>query len=115
MQALGGENFLNMEDRIETGRAYSFYRDQISGLSIANIYTRYITVAPEKTGEDLGQREREAFGKNEDSAVLFTENGGWEINWRGSKELPKDRSTGIATPLSATSSTFCACGCTSRE
>jgi hypothetical protein len=22
---------------------------------------------------------------------MFNENGGWEINWRGSKELPKDR------------------------
>src|SRR5580700_5214763 len=91
VQALGGENFLNMQDRIETGRAYSYYRDQISGLSIAKIYTRYITVAPDKSGEEVAQREREAFGKNEDSSVMFNENGGWEINWRGSKELPKDR------------------------
>jgi hypothetical protein len=91
VQALGGENFLNMQDRIETGRAYSYYRDQISGLSIAKIYTRYITVAPGKSGEEVAQREREAFGKNEDSSVLFTENGGWEINWRGSKELEKER------------------------
>jgi hypothetical protein len=90
VQALGGENFLHMQDRIESGRAYSFYREQISGLSIAKIYTRYITVAPGKSGEDVGQRERQAFGKNEDSAVLFTESGGWEINWLGSKELPKD-------------------------
>jgi hypothetical protein len=90
VQALGGENFLKMEDRIESGRAYSFYREQISGLSIAKIYTRYITVAPGKSGEEVGQRERQAFGKNEDSAVLFTEAGGWEINWLGSKELPKD-------------------------
>ena len=91
VQALGGENFLNMQDRIETGRAYSYYRDQISGLSIAKIYTRYITVAPGKSGEEVAQREREAFGKTEDSSVIFTENGGWEVNWRGSKELPKDR------------------------
>jgi hypothetical protein len=91
VQALGGENFLNMQDRIETGRAYSYYRDQISGLSIAKIYTRYITVAPDKSGEEVAQREREAFGKTEDSSVIFTENGGWEVNWRGSKELPKDR------------------------
>ena len=48
IQALGGDNFLTMEDRIESGRAYSFYNDQISGLSIAKIYTRYITVAPEQ-------------------------------------------------------------------
>jgi len=91
IQALGGENFLTMQDRIESGRAYSFYREQISGLSIAKIYTRYLTVAPDKTGELIGQRERQAFGKNEDSSVLFTENGGWEISWRGAKEFPKDR------------------------
>lgn len=91
VEALGGNAFLTMEDRTEAGRAYSYYHDQISGLSIAKIYTRYITVAPNKTGELQGQRERQAFGKNEDSAVLFTEDGGWEISWRGAKELPKDR------------------------
>jgi hypothetical protein len=91
IQALGGDNFLKMEDRIETGRAYSFYRDNISGRDIARIYTRYITVPTGKTSGVLGQRERDAFGKQEESAVLFTENGAWEINWRGSKELPKDR------------------------
>jgi hypothetical protein len=91
VEALGGQKFLKMEDRIESGRAYSFYREQISGLSIAKIYTRYITIPAGKTGEVLGVRERQAFGKNEDSSVLFNENGAWEITWRGAKELPKDR------------------------
>jgi hypothetical protein len=91
VEALGGNAFLTMEDRTESGRAYSYYHDQISGLSIAKIYTRYITVAPNKTGELQGQREHQVFGKNEDSGVLFTEDGGWEITWRGAKELPKDR------------------------
>ena len=46
MAALGGQKFLTMEDRVESGRAYSFYRDQdLSGLSIATIYTRYFNVA----------------------------------------------------------------------
>jgi hypothetical protein len=91
IQALGGERFLTMQDRVESGRAYSFYREQITGLSIAKIYTRYITVAPDKSGTEIGQRERESFGKDEDVAVLFNESGGWDVNWRGSKELPKDR------------------------
>lgn len=91
VDALGGKSFLNMEDRVESGRAYSFYREEISGLSMAKIYTRYITVAAGKTGEQIGVREREAFDKNEDSAVLFNENGAWEITYRGAKELPKDR------------------------
>src|SRR5580765_765907 len=68
--ALGGQKFLTMQDRIEKGRAYSFFHDQISGLSVAKIYTRYIYVAPDRTGIDLGVQEREAFGKNEDYYVL---------------------------------------------
>ena len=68
--ALGGDKFLEMQDRVETGRAYSFYRDKLSGLSIAKIYTRYITVDPTKSAHDLGVRERQSFGKNEDSAVV---------------------------------------------
>jgi hypothetical protein len=89
--ALGGSKFLAMEDRIESGRAYSFYREQLSGLSIARIYTRYLAVAPNKTGEDLGVRERQAFGKNDDWAVVFREDGAWELTYRGAKELPSDR------------------------
>ena len=90
--ALGGEKFLKMEDRIESGRAYSFYREELNGLSIATIYTRYITVAAGKTGEDLGVRERQAFGKNEEYGyTLFREDGAWEVTFRGAKDLPKDR------------------------
>jgi hypothetical protein len=89
--ALGGDKFLNMEDRVESGRAYSFYNDRLSGLSIAKIYTRYVTVAEGRTGQDLGVRERQAFGKNEDSATVFREDRAAEVNWRGAKELPADR------------------------
>lgn len=88
--ALGGENFLNMEDRVETGRAYSFYHDALSGLTIAKIYTRYLTVPPQKSGQDLGVRERQAFGKNEDTAVVFREDAASNVNWRGAKAVPKE-------------------------
>lgn len=88
--ALGGGKFLQMEDRVETGRAYSFYRERLSGLSIAKIYTRYLTVPPAKSGEDLGLRERQAFGKNEDSAIVFREDGGANVTYRGSKAMPKE-------------------------
>src|SRR5580692_10856847 len=59
--ALGGPKFLSMQDRVESGRAYSFYRDKISGLSLAVIYTHYLPVPENKTGQDLAVREREAF------------------------------------------------------
>ena len=89
--ALGGRNFLAMQDRIEKGRAYSFFHDQLSGLSIAKIYTRYIPVPPDRSGIDLGIQERQAFGKNEDYFVLFRQEGAWEVTFRGPKELEKDR------------------------
>jgi hypothetical protein len=91
LAALGGQKFLNMQDRIETGRAYSFFHDQLSGLSVARIYTRYIPVAPDRTGIDLGIQERQAFGKNEDYYVLFRQEGAWEVTFRGPKELETDR------------------------
>jgi hypothetical protein len=91
--ALGGQKFLTMEDRVETGRVYSFYRQQISGFDRAHIYTRYVTVAEGKTGQELGVLERDAFGKNEDSYTLFRENRGWDVNFHGARELPKDQFT----------------------
>jgi hypothetical protein len=92
--ALGGERFLSMQDRVESGRAYSFYRDQISGLSIATIYTQYVSPPPQKSGQDLGVREREVFGKNEEYGyTLFRETGAWEVTYKGARELEDDRIT----------------------
>lgn len=88
--ALGGDKFLQMQDRVETGRAYSFYRDNLSGLSIAKIYTRYLTVNPAKSAHELGVRERQSFGKNEESAVVLREDEGANITYRGPKPLPKE-------------------------
>src|SRR5260370_5052424 len=65
LAALGGNRFRTMADRTELGRAYSYYHDQISGLSVAKIYTRYLTVAPSNSGRELGQKEKEVFGKTE--------------------------------------------------
>jgi hypothetical protein len=87
LQAIGGNAYLHMEDRLESGRAYSFYRSELSGLSIARIYTRYLTPAPGL----LSVRERQAFGKDEYSAVLFNENGAWELTFRGARPLQDER------------------------
>jgi hypothetical protein len=90
LQALGGDAFLSMQDRVESGRAYSFYRQQLSGLSLAKIYTRYLT-ASGKPGQ-LAVRERESFGKEgSEGSVLLTEEGGWEITYRGARPLEDQR------------------------
>jgi hypothetical protein len=91
VEALGGEKFLSMKDRVESGRAYSFYHDRLSGLSVAKIYTRYLTIARGKSGEDLGVWERQSFGKKEDTATVFREDKAVNINWRGVKDVPQDR------------------------
>jgi hypothetical protein len=91
LAALGGDKYLAMEDRIESGRAYSFYNDKLTGLSIAKIYTRYLSVTTGKSGEELGLRERQAFGKDEYSSVLFREDGAYDITYRGAKPLEKER------------------------
>ena len=87
LQALGGDAFQKVEDRVESGRAYSFYREQLSGLSLAKIYTRYLAPSPGQ----LAVRERQAFGKGEYDAVLFTETGAWEVNFRGAHPLADER------------------------
>jgi hypothetical protein len=89
LEALGGDAFLRMEDRVESGRAYSFYREQVQGLSIATIYTRYLTPVPGQ----LAVREREAFGKDQSNSVLFTEEGAWELTFRGVRPLADKRYT----------------------
>ncbi|HYP05183.1 MAG TPA: hypothetical protein VER03_03030 [Bryobacteraceae bacterium] len=90
LAAIGGEKYLAMTDRVESGRAYSFYRDQLTGLSVAKIYTRYLN-APAASG--LAVRERQSFGKDEDYYVLFTDAGGYVITFRGARPMPKDRYT----------------------
>jgi hypothetical protein len=87
LQAVGGKAFLSMEDRVESGRAYSFFRQELQGLSIARIYTRYLTPVPGQPSV----RERQNFGKDEYSGVLFNQEGAWEITFRGARLLEPKR------------------------
>ena len=90
LQALGGDRYLNMQNRVETGRAYSFYRESLTGLSIAKIYTRYDSGVTD-TAHNLAQHERDNFGKKEDYGALFTDKEAWDITFRGARPLPADR------------------------
>jgi len=88
LAALGGDAFLHVADRVETGRAYSFYNAQLAGLSVATVYTRYLVPVAGK----LAIRERENFGRKQDEGfVLFDENGGWEVNYHGAKPIEDQR------------------------
>jgi hypothetical protein len=91
LEALGGRNFLEMKDRIEAGRAYSFYREQLSGLAHARIMTRYLTRPDPPKIDFFGLRERQSFGKDkEDYAILFTEKEGYTITYRGARPIAPD-------------------------
>jgi len=90
LQALGGDRYLNMQTRIESGRAYSFYREKISGLSIATIYTRYDSGVTD-TAHNLAQHERDNYGKKQDYGTLFTDKDAWDITYRGARPLASDR------------------------
>jgi hypothetical protein len=95
LAALGGDRYLAMQDRVEIGRAYSFYREEVSGLSQAAIYTQYLP-AGDAGPDSLRVRERQSFGKMEKekfkeiSAVLFTRGQLYEITFRGARPLPDD-------------------------
>jgi hypothetical protein len=91
LAALGGPRFLAMEDRVETGRAYSFYREELKGLSLAKIYTRYLPRPEPPVPGFAGVRERDVFGKKQDNYVLFTEADAWEVTFRGARPLPDER------------------------
>ena len=85
IHALGGDGFRQMRTRTEIGKAYSFYRQQITGLSAAHIYTEYLNEGT------IRERQRQVFGKKQDDAVILTADGAWETTFRGSKNLGPDR------------------------
>jgi hypothetical protein len=87
LAALGGDKFLAMKDRTESGRAYSFYRERLTGLSIAKIYTRYY----DEESASLKLKERQTFGKKEDIITLFDGTNGYQLTYRGAKPLDKER------------------------
>jgi hypothetical protein len=89
LQALGGDNYLHMQTRIESGRAYSFYREDLSGLSRASIYTKYYSDVTD-TAHQLAQRQRQNFGKKEDYGVLFSDKEAWDVTFRGARPLAQD-------------------------
>src|SRR6202789_4572648 len=91
--ALGGDAFLRVQDRVESGRAYSFYNGRIPGLSIAAIYTRYLSPPGPPVIGRLEVEEKEAFGKDENSGfVLFTDKpDGWDVTFRGARPIDDER------------------------
>jgi len=88
IEALGGDAFRNMRTRTETGRAYSFYHEKLSGLSIARMYTKYI----EPDGKSpIYELQRQVLGKKQEDAVIFTTNDAYDVTYRGAKPLTEEQ------------------------
>ncbi|HZQ50924.1 MAG TPA: hypothetical protein VFB14_01945 [Bryobacteraceae bacterium] len=85
--ALGGDRFLHMQNRVASGRIYAFFRDQVSGLDVATVYTEYL---PQRPAKGLAIREREVLGKKQDYSYLFLETQGWDITFRGARPIPDE-------------------------
>ncbi len=87
--ALGGDFYVSMHDRTEEGRAYSFFREQLSGLSVVRLYTQYrLKPGP---GDFPAIRERQAFRKNQEDAIIFADGNAYEVTFRGARPLADDR------------------------
>ena len=94
IEALGGAKFLETDNVVASGRAYSFYHEELSGLTVATLYTRYLRPSvPPIPGEILVD-ERDSFGKEERSgATLFVGGKGYEITFRGARPIPEETNT----------------------
>ncbi len=90
IQALGGDAFRQMPGNLQTGRAYRFYNDKITGLFPAKIYTKYLPELP-KGEKTLREIQRQILGKNNDENVLLTNGDCWDITYRGAEAIPADR------------------------
>lgn len=88
IKAMGGDRFLHMQSRVQSGRVYSFFHEELSGLAIATIYTEYLS---EKPAKGLAIREREAFGKKQDYSVLFLGDQAWDITFRGARPISDEK------------------------
>jgi len=89
--ALGGDAFRNMPSRVEFGRAYSFYNEQLSGLSIARIYSRYLRPEGTPPPGAVYMEQRQVFGKKQDVAAIFTDKTAYEVTFRGARDLGEER------------------------
>lgn len=91
LDAVGGQRFLGMRDKVARGRAYQFYDSRLSGLAIVTIYTRYDPKPSSPEPGWIGIRERRDYGKNADYSFLFADGKIFDITFRGARPLPEAR------------------------
>src|SRR5271154_4511721 len=78
LQALGGQAFLNIHDMEEEGRTYSFYHGRPTSNGV--LFWRFA---------EYPDKERIEVTKERDVANLYTGDKGYEITYKGAKQIEK--------------------------
>ncbi len=93
--ALGGQAYLTMQNRVETGRIYASYNNKVSGMATDATYTHYLQPSETKESGFPAVRIREARGrkpedlelKKQDDVIFLGEGAGYEVTFRGARPL----------------------------
>ncbi|HVJ08995.1 MAG TPA: hypothetical protein VM554_11470 [Acidisarcina sp.] len=80
VQALGGDRWLSMQNRVYEGRRSGFYKGDPTG-AIVDYFEFH----------QFPDQDRVEFTKKRDVVQILTGREGWEITYRGKKALPKDQ------------------------
>jgi hypothetical protein len=91
IEALGGDAFLKMRNLTQSGRAYAFYRQDLSGLAVFTRYENYEPMRADAPRDWLPVSRRDVYTEKGDYYALFKNGQGWEVTFRGARPLPKDR------------------------
>lgn len=91
IKALGGDAFLKMRNLTQSGRAYAFYRQDLSGLAVFTRYENYEPMRADAPRDWLPVSRRDVYTEKGDYYALYKNGQGWEITFRGARPLPKDR------------------------
>ena len=90
LEAIGGDAFLNVRNMVQKGRAYSFRRQNLRGLAVMSIFTRFDPMRESDDPDWLPVSRREVYTEKGDYYVLFQNGKGWEVTFRGARPLPED-------------------------
>ena len=91
LKALGGDAFLKMRNLTQSGRAYSFYRQNLSGLAVFTRYENYEPMRADAAEDWLPVSRRDVYTEQGDYYALFKNGQGWEVTFRGARPLPAER------------------------
>ena len=90
LDALGGQNFLDIQNQVSSGRAYSFYNASVRGLARITVYERFDEMQPNMPSDWLPVSRREIYTEKGDFFSLFVNGKGWEVTFQGARPLPLD-------------------------